>query len=118
DGAMNFDPQTHEDAYYEPNSFGGPAQDPSFAEPPLPLEGAAAHYDHRVGNDDYTQPGNLFRLLGASQQRRLFRNIAQAMEGVPADIVERECAPCDLCDPGHGAGGGEAVKASKNDTAP
>jgi catalase len=46
---------------YEPNSFGGPKECPAFQEPPLKVSGDAARYDHRDGNDDYTQQGNLFR---------------------------------------------------------
>ena len=39
DGAMRFfqNDTGNPDAYYEPNSMGGPTQDPSFAEPPLHL---------------------------------------------------------------------------------
>ena len=56
DGAMRFfDNNTgNPDAYYEPNSFGGPVQDPSVAEPPLRISGDAARYNHREGNDDFT----------------------------------------------------------------
>lgn len=41
------------------------------------------NYDHREGNDDYKQPGDLFRLMNADQQRRLCENLARAMQGVP-----------------------------------
>ena len=34
-----------------------------WAEPPLPLAGDADRYDHREGNDDYTQAGDPFRLF-------------------------------------------------------
>ncbi len=54
---------------YEPNSMGGPVQDPSVAEPPFPVDGDGARYDHRDGNDDYTQPGNLFRLMTPTRKR-------------------------------------------------
>ena len=61
-----------------------------YAEPPLALEGAADRYDHRLGNDDYTQAGNLFRLLGAGQQQRLFINLAESMLGVPEHILSEQ----------------------------
>ena len=77
------------DAYYEPNSFNGPVEDKRFAEPPLKISGDADRYNHRDGNDDYTQPGNLFRLFNAEQKQRLFNNIAAAMAGVPDYIVQR-----------------------------
>ncbi len=104
DGAMRFTPNMPGDHYYEPNSFGGPTQDPSFTEPPLRISGDAARWDHRAGNDDYTQPGNLFRLFDDGEKQRLFDNIAAAMQGVPDDIVERQLALFSKCDPAYGAG--------------
>jgi catalase len=44
------------DAYYEPNSFNGPVEQPSAKEPPLKISGDADRYNHRIGNDDYSQP--------------------------------------------------------------
>jgi catalase len=78
------------DAYYEPNSFGGPVQDKSAAEPPLRISGDADRYDQRAGNDDFSQPRALFRLFSPEQKQRLFSNYAEAMQGVPAAIVERQ----------------------------
>ena len=92
------------DAYYEPNSFGGPKQDPSVAEPPLHISGDAARYDHREGNDDFIQPRALFLLFDAGQRQRLFSNIAAAMQGVPEPIVERQLGLFDRVDPAYGAG--------------
>ncbi|WP_184801799.1 catalase [Nitrospirillum iridis] len=92
DGAMRFfrNDTGNPDAYYEPNSLGGPAQDPSVAEPPLRLSGAVDRYDHRDGNDDYSQPRALFTLMDQDQKARLFANIAAAMQGVPQGIVDRQ----------------------------
>jgi catalase len=106
-----FDNNTNNpDAYYEPNSFNGPKEDGRFAEPPLPLHGDADRYNHRDGNDDYTQPGNLFRLLNAEQKQRLFDNIAAAMQGVPDAIKRRQIALFAKCDPAYGAGVARAVQ--------
>ena len=112
DGPMRFfDNNTkNPDAYYEPNSFNGPKEDRRFAEPALPLHGDADRYNHRDGNDDYTQPGNLFRLLNAEQKQRLFDNIAAAMQGVPDTIKRRQIALFAKCDPAYGAGVARAVK--------
>jgi catalase len=91
DGVMNFlDVPKNPDAYYEPNSFGGPKEDPSVMEPPLKINGDATHYNHRDGNDDYVQVRALFNLFDQGQKDRLFSNIAEAMAGVPQDIVERQ----------------------------
>ncbi len=92
------------DAYYEPNSFNGPVEDPRAKEPPLKISGDADRYDHREGNDDFTQPGNLFRLMSAEEQERLFGNIARAMQGVPEEIQRRQIALFAKCDPAYGAG--------------
>ncbi|HEX7760493.1 MAG TPA: catalase [Caulobacteraceae bacterium] len=104
DGAMRFDAPPRTEAWYEPNSFGGPVEDKTRAEPPLPLAGAADRYDHRDGNDDYSQPGALFRLMSPDQQRQLFENIAAAMQGVPEAIQRRQIAHFDKADPTYGAG--------------
>ncbi len=77
---------------YEPNSFGGAVQDERFAEPPLAISGDAARYNHRDGNDDYRQVTALFNLFDAGQKARLFLNVAEAMWGVPEEIVERQLA--------------------------
>ncbi len=110
DGPMNFNPTKSGDAFYEPNSFDGPKQNPILAEPPLKISGDAARYDHRQGNDDYTQPGNLFRIMSPSQKQQLFQNIAEAMQGVPEFIVERQLGHFHKADPAYAAGVREALK--------
>jgi len=92
------------DAYYEPNSFNGPVQDSSIAEPPLRIFGDATRYDHRQGNDDFAQPCALFELLDTAQKQRLFSNIAETMAGVPDFIVERQLALFDKVYAAYGAG--------------
>ncbi|MFC7703409.1 catalase [Plastorhodobacter daqingensis] len=93
DGNMNFFGQRtgHLDAYYEPNSFADSAkEDPSVAEPPLRISGDAARYNHREGNDDYSQPRALHdKVMNEEQRQRLYQNIAEAMQGVPDEIIER-----------------------------
>jgi len=50
DGAMRFFANNpNADAYYEPNSFGGPFERKDVAEPPLKMSGDADRYDHRLG---------------------------------------------------------------------
>jgi catalase len=110
DGPMRFDAPKSTDAYYEPNSFGGPKENKSLDEPPLRITGDAARYDHRQGNDDYTQPGDLFRLMSPSQKQQLFGNIAAAMAGVPEEIVRRQLVHFQKADPAYAAGVAEALK--------
>jgi catalase len=110
DGPMRFDAPLGSDAYYEPNSFGGPVQDHRFAEPPLALGAVAAdRFNHREGNDDYTQPGDLFRLMKPEEQQRLFNNIAAAMAGVPEHIVQRQLGHFHRADPAYAAGVAQAL---------
>jgi catalase len=52
DGSMRFDANGGTAPNYEPNSFGGPKEDPRYGEPPPKISGDAARYDHRAGNDD------------------------------------------------------------------
>jgi catalase len=110
DGAMRFDAPQGTDAYYEPNSFNGPAEVASAKEPPLRINGDADHYNHRDGNDDYRQPGDLFRLMDAAQQNRLFENIAGAMQGVPRFIIDRQLEHFRRADPAYSAGVEAAIQ--------
>jgi len=92
DGKMRFDGNEGGAVNYEPNSFDGPIEDNNYKEPPLKIYGDADRYDHRKGNDDYTQPGNLYRLMPADERDRLHKAIAGAMAGVPREIIERQLA--------------------------
>ena len=92
------------DAFYEPNSFHGPVESGSHVEPPLKIYGDADRYSHREGNDDYRQPGDLFRLTAPDARKRLMDNIAEAMQSVPPEIVKRQIAHFHKCDPNYGMG--------------
>jgi catalase len=111
DGSMRFfqNDTGNADAYYEPNSVDGPAQDDSFREPPLRISGDADRYNHREGNDDYVQPRALFALFDEAQRQRLFANIAAAMQGVPIDIVARQIEHFRKVDPDYARGVTEAL---------
>ena len=104
DGLMRFDGNQGGAPNYEPNSFGGPVEDPHFKEPPLRISGDADRYDHRTDNDDYTQAGDLFRLMNAEQRVRLMDNIAGAMQGVPEEIVVRQVEHFHRANPAYGDG--------------
>ncbi|MGA2794687.1 MAG: catalase-related domain-containing protein [Roseiarcus sp.] len=105
DGARCFLPTNpNPDAFCEPNSFGGPKESPHDRKPPLKIPGDADRYNHRVGNDDYKQPGDLFRLMPADARERLMDNMAAAMQGVPVEIVQRQILHFHRADPAYGAG--------------
>jgi catalase len=109
DGSMSFDGNFGGAVNYEPNSFGGPKECSAFNEPPLKISGAADRYNHRDGNDDYTQPGNLFRLMSPDAQQRLFGNIARHMAEVPQEIQLRAICHFFRADPAYGVGVAKAI---------
>jgi Catalase-related immune-responsive len=53
------------------------------------VSGDADRYNHREGNDDYKQPGDLFRLLPPDGRERRMDNVRDAMLGVPVETVRR-----------------------------
>ena len=104
DGAMRFDGNMGKEPNYEPNSFGGPKEDRSYREKPLPLSGEPAdRYDHRLGNDDYTQVGNLYRLLDDGAKDRLCENIAMSLGQTPQRIQQLQLSHFRKADPDYGA---------------
>jgi len=105
DGAMRFDGNGGGAPNYEPNSFGGPVQAGAAAgQPPLRISGDAAHYDHREGNEDYSQAGALFRLIGPEAQERLMDVIAGSLQKAPAEIQQRQLRHFFAADPAYGEG--------------
>jgi catalase len=102
DGGMRFDMNGGRVDNYEPNGFNGPAQDESVSEPPLRIRGDAFRYDAHRENDDFTQAGNLYRILTVDERERLTDNIAAAMRGVPAEILRPNIEHFLRCDQGYG----------------
>jgi catalase len=100
---MRFDGNFGSAPNYEPNSFGGPKEDPAYKEIPIALDGKpAARYDHREGNDDYTQPGNLYRLMDEGARQRLIENIAVSLGQTPERIQRVQVSHFYKADPEYG----------------
>ena len=104
DGAMRVDGNHGSTIGYEPNSYGEWQEQPEFNEPPLSLEGAADHWNHREDNDYFSQPGKLFQLMDPEQQQTLFDNTARAMGDAPKEIKMRHIGNCFKADPAYGKG--------------
>jgi catalase len=100
--AQNYDPV--QAAGSNPHGMG-------HGEPPLALDGAAGRYDGRGKEDDYTQAGDMFRLMPADEQQNLFNNIAGPLSQVNAEIIARQLGHFDQADPAYGAGVRAALKA-------
>jgi catalase len=109
DGKMRTDGNLGATLTYHPNSAGLWENQPDFAEPPMPIEGQAAHWDHRVDDDHWEQPGNLFRLMTPEQQKVLLDNTARSVGGAARHIQERHIANCTKADPAYGAGVAKAI---------
>jgi len=114
DGTMQFTDNGGNLPNYEPNSFGGPKQDPAYTERPTTYASATVgRFSHREDDSDYyTQPGNLFRMLDKGAQQRLCSNIAAGLSQVEERIRELQISHFDKCDPAYGAGVRKEVKAA------
>ncbi|MES2644046.1 MAG: catalase [Myxococcota bacterium] len=113
DGAMRVDGNHGGTLGYEPNSYGEWQQQSQFAEPPLSIEGAADHWNHRVDDDYYSQPGKLFRLMSPAQQQVLFENTARSLGDAPVEIKLRHVGNCAKADPAYGEGVAAALGLSR-----
>lgn len=110
DGAMRTDGNLGATPNYWPNSKGAWIdRNPRMAEPPLEWSGAGAHWDHRIDDDHYEQPGNLFRKMSPAQRQVLFENTARAMGDARLEVKQRHIANCTKADPAYGAGVAEAL---------
>ncbi|UQD70669.1 catalase [Bradyrhizobium japonicum] len=110
DGAMRTDGNLAATPTYWPNSKGAwMDRDVSLIEPALPIEGDATYWDHRVDDDHYEQPGNLFRRMSPVQQKLLLANTARAMGDARIEVKRRHIANCTKADPAYGDGVARAL---------
>jgi len=104
DGAMRFDGNFGSAPNYEPNSFGGPTEDPEYRERPRTITGSVDRHNHRLDSDYYSQPGNLFRLMEPDARDRLIENIVASMKSVPQRIQALQVRHFYNADPEYGTG--------------
>lgn len=109
DGQMRVDGNQGARLGYVPNSYGEWQDNPEASEPPLAIEGAATHWDHRLDDDNYAQAGALFRLMSAQQRQALFDNTARAMSGTSTEVRQRHVANCSKADAEYGVGVARAL---------
>ncbi len=89
--------------YATVNAAGNASSGFGHNDPGLPLDGVAGRHDERGESDDFTQAGNLYRLMTAEAKDRLTSNIAGAMSSVPLDIQLRQIGHFTKADPAYGA---------------
>jgi catalase len=111
DGSMVYGDNGGNSPNYEPNSFGGPKEDPRYKERPITYASATvARFDHREHDSDYyTQPGNLFRMLDLDAQQRLCHNISLGLGQVETRIQDLQINHFYKCDPKYGEGVARAI---------
>jgi catalase len=111
DGAMAIDNGGAAPNYAPVAASGVPRAGFGHGDPGWVVEGVAGRHDPRGEGDDYTQAGNLFRLLPAAERQNLFDNLAGSLASVDATIQQRQLAHFDRADPAYGAGVRAALKA-------
>lgn len=87
---------------YGPNSFGGPVDRPDAAIAPFQATGVVGRYRYQHPNDDYEQPGNLYRLMTPDQKTRLVNNLVGHLGKARKDIQERQVVHFYRADPDYG----------------
>ncbi len=90
----NYEPNSHEDT---------PKQNCVYADPAWDLGNVKVdRYDHRKGNDDYTQAGDLYRLMKPDAQQRLVANIVESLGAAKPEIQMRQLCHFFRADPNYG----------------
>ncbi|KAI8875123.1 catalase [Backusella circina FSU 941] len=105
DGFMCVTNNGGDSAYYGPNSFGGPEQNnlvgTTFSAEEV--EGLTGRFTYELTDDDFVQPGNLYRLMDEECKTDLINNIVDDMKTVKNDIVKRQIEHFKRADPEYGS---------------
>jgi catalase len=96
-GGVNFYPN-------DCTAEGAPAPVPEIAEPPMPILGEAwvKAYDTQE-EDNFTQAGNLYRLMSDDQKNQLANNIAGGLIHATKSVQQRMLAQFSAADPDYAA---------------
>ncbi len=87
-----------------PNEAGLFQEQPDFSEPPLSIEGAADHWDHREDQDYFSQPRALYELLDDAEHQRMFKRIAGELIDATEATQVRQIELFKQVHPEYGAG--------------
>jgi catalase len=93
DGFMRSDGNAGASPNYWPNSFGGPAPDPSVAAPPIDVSDMAARHVYPLGDIDFVQAGDLYHKVMTDRDRgHLIGNIVSHLRNAQKRIQLRQTA--------------------------
>lgn len=101
DGFMVVDGNHGSSPNYEPNSVSGtPTQGPEFAQSAIYASGLSGRYEVPLTDDDFVQPGNLYRhVMSEAERQHLISNIYDHLKNARVEIQERMVkifARCDI----------------------
>ncbi|MEW5747582.1 MAG: catalase [Candidatus Thermoplasmatota archaeon] len=103
DGPMRVDSGGGPGPNYWPNSMGGPGPDAAAMDPASDLSGKAARQPYSHPNDDFVQPGALYRkVMTETDREHLVGNIVAHLGGAQKRIQLRQAALFFKVDPDYG----------------
>ena len=103
DGYMRFDKNGESTPNYYPNSFSGPEPDIETVEPSYEVTGKVARQKYTHPNDDFVQPGVLYRKVMTDQNREhLIGNIVIHLCNAKKEIQIRQTQIFYKADPEYG----------------
>jgi catalase len=103
DGPMRVDSGGGAGPNYWPNTFGGPGPDIASKDPAFDVSGKAGRQPYTHLNDDFVQPGDLYRNVMAEKDRRnLVGNIVSHLGGAQKRVQLRQAALFFKADPDYG----------------
>lgn len=102
DGAMRFDSNGGSSPNYEPNSLNGPKPNPLYSEPAATASGSVQRISYRLEDNDFVQPGMLYRLMPEDAKARLVANLVGHMKNVRREVQERQVQHFYRADPDYG----------------
>jgi catalase len=104
DGFMQVNGNQGNRPNYEPNTLGSHREEKSVANAPFKVTGMVQRYTPRHPNDDFAQPGALFRKVMKDVDRdHLIENITGHLKNARRDIQERQVKVFYKCDPEYGS---------------
>jgi len=102
-GTMKHDDNGGASTHYEPSHFASVAQTDNNNEPELKIDGNAGRFAYDTSLEaDTAQAGALYRLMEANEQADLVENLANAMAGVPEEIVRLQLSYFVAADKSYG----------------
>lgn len=104
DGFMAVDGNRGSAPNYEPNSLmNTPAQAPQYAQSPIKASGLSARFDVPLTDDDFRQPGDLYRkVMTETDRQHLVSNICGHLRNATRELQEKMVQIFARCDSDYG----------------